>query len=315
MRMQYTVIVAAMAAVAGSAWAQQQPSMNARELFYSPPPGAEMPKKAPAASHAARTTTAHARPKPAQPQEPVSSAEDTGSVSRPAENARPSENERSTPPVRVVTAAYSQVPLGMRYSVLKRQSDGRYDEVDADSVFHSGDKIRLNIEVNDSAYLYIVMKGSSGKWLPLFPAREISGGDNRVEKGRLYQIPPGDQGRFAFDEYAGEEKLFLVLSRKPEPDFEKLIYAISSGLSVAPAAAPANENKPQAIRVMMAANMPPIDDDLVSRIRSGFISRDLVFEKVDDSTPGAKKETAVYVVNPDRSPDARLVVDLKLKHQ
>jgi hypothetical protein len=41
-----------------------------------------------------------------------------------------------------------------------------------------------------------------------------------------------------------------------------------------------------------------------------------VFEKVDDSTAGAtKKEKAMYVATQNQSADARLVVDLALKHE
>ena len=43
--------------------------------------------------------------------------------------------------------------------------------------------------------------------------------------------------------------------------------------------------------------------------------RDLIIEKVDPSTPGDKKETAVYVVNPTGSADSHLVADLHLVHQ
>ena len=34
----------------------------------------------------------------------------------------------------------------MRYSVLKRNAAGEYQEVDADTVFHSGDRIRLEAQ-------------------------------------------------------------------------------------------------------------------------------------------------------------------------
>jgi hypothetical protein len=61
--------------------------------------------------------------------------------------------------------------------------------------------------------------------------------------------------------------------------------------------------------------MPPVDDALVGRLRNQVYARDLVFEKVDDSTPGDKKEKAVYVVNPTGSPESRLVADVTLKHQ
>jgi hypothetical protein len=52
-----------------------------------------------------------------------------------------------------------------------------------------------------------------------------------------------------------------------------------------------------------------LGDDVVSKLRTQVNSRDLVFEKVDST------ENAAYVVNPSTAPDARLVVDIALKHK
>src|SRR5262245_21989913 len=49
--------------------------------------------------------------------------------------------------------------LGLRYSILRGASTGRYEEVDVDTTFRSGDGIKLSIESNDDAYLYIAAKG------------------------------------------------------------------------------------------------------------------------------------------------------------
>jgi hypothetical protein len=62
-----------------------------------------------------------------------------------------------------------------------------------------------------------------------------------------------------------------------------------------------------------------VGDDVVNRLRDEVKSRDLVFEKVDEMsimTNGSevKTEKATYVVNPSRTDDARLVVDVALKH-
>jgi hypothetical protein len=154
------------------------------------------------------------------------------------------------------------------------------------------------------------MKGTSGTWKVLFPSAEIADGSNRVTSGRQTLIPP-PPGRFAFDEQAGEERLFIVLSRHPEPSLEQLIYSLGSG-SPGPAA---EEAKEPPKHLMLTLNMPPVDDALVGRLRNQVYARDLVFEKVDDSTPGDKKEKAVYVVNPTGSPESRLVADVTLKHQ
>jgi len=52
-----------------------------------------------------------------------------------------------------------------------------------------------------------------------------------------------------------------------------------------------------------------VQDDVVTKLRGQVASRDLVFEKVDSS------ENAAYVVNPSTAADARLVVDIALKHK
>ena len=72
--------------------------------------------------------------------------------------------------------------------------------------------------------------------------------------------------------------------------------------------------------MLIAGVTRPIDDALVGNLRGAVLARDLVFEKVSDKTPasrteGTRKEKAVYVVNTNRSPEARLVIDLVLKHR
>ena len=215
----------------------------------------------------------------------------------------------SIPPPRtdIVPVAYSpstEKPLGLRYSFLRNAGGDEYREVDPDTVFHSGDRIRVAVQSNGEGYLYIVMKGASGTWKVLFPSAGIADGSNRVAAGRQTLIPPPPD-RFAFDEQAGEERLFIVLSRQPEPSLEKLIYSLGS------ASPTANEPPKQ----LLSTSLAPVDDALVGRLRNQVYARDLIFEKVDDATPGDKKEKAVYVVNPTGSPESRLVADVTLKHR
>ncbi len=278
------------AAVMAQTAPQNGKELSARELFYAETAPAA-PAKPAAAAHPAP------RPVPAKP----AAAEQAAHPVTPPPKAGP-------PPARtaIVPVAYSpEKPLGLRYSFLRNAGD-EYREVDPDTVFRSGDRIRVAAQSNDEGYLYIVMKGASGSWKVLFPSAEIADGSNRVASGRQYLIPP-PPGRFAFDEQAGEERLFIVLSRHPEPSLEKLIYSLGSG-----SPAPAAEESP---KHLLTASMAPVDDALVGRLRNQVYARDLVFEKVDDSTPGDKKEKAVYVVNSTGSPESRLVADVTLKHQ
>jgi len=294
-----------LAALSGLPAASGEKQLTAREMFYTAPAVAKpQPEATPA------------KPKP-QPPATKPKPQDTAAQTKSAspEKAETATAEPAKPP-RIVPVAYTQrVPLGVRYSVLKRTGAGESLEVDPGSVFRAGDRIRLSIEVNDTAYLYIVNRGSSGAWKVLFPSAEVDSGDNRVERGRRYEIPGGYV--FTFDEQPGVEKLFLVLSRQPETDLENLIYSLSqrSGPAAAPARPPAAappEEKPE--RILLAQNLRPIEDSLIGRLRNAY-ARDLIIEKVDEATPGPKKEHAVYVVNATGRADSRVVVDIALNHQ
>jgi hypothetical protein len=293
-------------------WCQSGKKLSAREIFYSAPASAKV-KASESSQPQARRSGQAEKPKTvketARRKTPSSSSKD-------ATRQEPEAGETSlAPEAQVVQAAYSQasaVPLGLRYSILKRIGDARTVEVDADTVFRAGDRIRLSVEVNDRGYLYIIHRGSSGIWKPLFPSAEIAGGNNFVERGRTYEIPAGYV--FTFDEQPGMEKLFIVLSRQPESSLEELIYSLKRGGSVAPE--PSIKTKPQqpATKTLLAQNVRPIQDSLVDRLRNAY-SRDLIIEKVDETTPGSKKEKAVYAVSPSLAPDARVVADVSLNHQ
>jgi hypothetical protein len=269
--MKPLVAVAALSCVALPSIFAQDAGLKARELFYTPPPDAQSQK-----------TAAKKSPPP-----------------KPVVTRSTAASQTTVPVVNV-----ANVPLGLRYSVKRRDASGSFAEVDQDSTFRSGDRIRLNVDTNTTGYLYVVLQGSSGNWRLLFPSAEVEGGNNRIEKGTSQQIPAGDKGQFVFDEQSGTEKLFLVLSRKPEPDLDKLIYSITGGAATAD-------------RTLMAK--ATVGNDVVSRLRDEVKSRDLVFEKVDETSiqqngNEVKVEKATYVVNPSRTDDARLVVDVALKH-
>ena len=265
-----------------------EPALNAREIFYkaSPKPAAPAAAAAPARTAPVQQTTAPPAPKTEarKTDVPVTPAGTTATLQ---------------------TVSYS--PLGMRYSLLRRAAPGQYDEVDSDTIFRSGDGLRVSIESNDNAYLYIVTRGTSGTWSVLFPNTAINKGDNRIEAHQRHAIPAG--GQFTFDEREGTERVFVVLSRTQQPDLESLIYELDRGATPAP-----TPQRPATPLRTIAQKLPAIPDALVGRIRNEFISRDLVFEKVDD-TKSERKEKATYVVNAKAASDSRVVVDLSLRHK
>lgn len=290
MRLQ---IVATAAFLTAYPLAAEQPTreLTARELFYVPaataaPEGGRktVVSKAPAV-HPKPVRPSPAKPKPEEPQ--------ILAVSNPAyEGPR---------------------PLGLRYAVERIEAGQKPREVAVDSTFRSGDSVGITVQPNESAFLYVVSRGTSGKWQVLFPSKELNDGDNWVEGGRSYSIP-GQGMAWTFDTRKGAEKLFVVLSRKEVDDLEKLIYDLNEPV---PAKAkphkPAEHRtpgKPEAAKPMLLVqSASPIDDALVGKLRSQMLSRDLILEKV------AQKEYALYAVEKSGKPDARLVVDVELKHE
>ena len=309
-RTNFFLCVAASLAVALSAQEEPKKNLTARQLFYAAvqtPPSAS---KADTAKPATKPVAA--RPQKVTPK-PVHAAQADGKPP-----AAPHSEQPSLPDGGQVINASSKAPktnsadaagtaLGLRYTILKLVGSSTM-EVATDSVFRAGDRIQLRVEANNAGYLYIINQGSSGTWKPIFPSAEIDNGNNRVESLHAYTLP-SEEHRMVFDETAGAEKLFIILSREPEPDLEKMIYSLRSR----PAGEKSDEPAQTSKELIMAANLN-IDNDTVGRMRSTY-ARDLIIEKVTPASSGEKKETAVYVVNPTGSSSSRVVADLSLVHQ
>ena len=198
--------------------------------------------------------------------------------------------------------------LGLRCSVLLRGTDNQYAEVAPETVFHSGDHIRLSFLANQGGYFYVIQKGSSGAWSPIYPPRDASPDATKIEAGKLQIVPSGTRS-FAFDQQRGEEKLYVILSRTPIEDLDRVIRNLSNG-------GPKSTPEPAAASPELeASNVIP--DAFVQRLAS----RDLTLvdeQKVDEgSTQTHDSEKAIYVVNKSNDPQAssEVVLSLDLRHE
>lgn len=180
-------------------------------------------------------------------------------------------------------------PLGLRYSVLKQRTDGTYQEISPEAVFHAGDRIRLSLMSNQQGYLYVVEQGSSGKWIPLYPGGNATPDSNRLAAGKEYLVP--GKGAWEFKGDAGQERLFVLLSREPETDLSGMIESLRD-------------------------RQNGLDDQQVAHLRSEVQSRDLEFTSGDDDSSNSG-DKASYVVNKasSKTPDPRVVVDVVLSHR
>jgi hypothetical protein len=286
------VLIPLCATVASAAMAQTaQPApksqLTPRELFYSagPAPADDHTHKAPSKDQATKGSKGRA-PKG----NPDATAHGTGELSGGAH----------------IINASSGPPIGVTYTLQKKVGDNMVD-VSPDSVFHKDDRIVFVVQTNYPGYLYIGNKGPTGEWNPLFPSSQIENGDNRVEAFHKYAMPPGY--RFYFDEQTGVEEVFILFSRQPVADFEKLLYADQAeGKAVAKSGD--SKSQPKPLRVAKA-DLPA---SMVDRLRSSY-SRDLLIEKIDDDKPGDRKEKAVYIVNPTGDSDSHVWADIRLVHK
>jgi hypothetical protein len=291
-----------------------KPQFTARELFYSAasepaPPAKDTPKAtapAPAPHKAATPKKPPVQTAAADPGRPPAS-QSTQPVSLPG-GGTVIKASLSTAP-----APATGTPLGLRYTILKKAGDDMV-ETPPDTVFHAGDRIQFSVQTNGPGYLYIISRGSSGTWKPMFPSPDVADGNNHVDGWNAQVLPPGS--RMVFDEQTGTERIFIVFSRTPEEGLENMIYSLEGRKAKPAADHPAPRAQP---KQMVSVAMASIDDGTVGHLRDTY-TRDLVIEKVDEKTPGdkssgSKMENAVYVVNPSGSSDSRVVADLSLVHQ
>ncbi len=194
-------------------------------------------------------------------------------------------------------------PLGLRYSLLKVDSAGAWREVSPAAVFTAGDRIRLTLEANQGGFVYVLHQGSSSEWYLM------EGSPLAVDKNKRYEIPPG--GRFYFDHQAGEEKLFFVLTRARDASLDQMLGNPPVTNTPPAPAKPA----PQPPPAMQASSRSVVRPEIIKTLHLETRSRNLVFEKVDQTTTPSSQESAVYAVNTDSGDQARVVVELRLTHR
>lgn len=292
-----------LALVASVAFGQEGtgPRLTAREIFYGakPPEPVATAKKTPSVAKSEVKTVAKAETKK------------KGSSSAPLPTEAVTHAILAADTGENVGTAANAGGLAMRWSIVQNFPGGSKKEVPGTTEFKSGDSINVRVEVNDFGYLYIFARGSSGKWTPLFPSPSVANGDNRVGPNQPYLMPTGYV--FKFDNNPGTERIFVVFSRKPEPDFDGLIYKVAPER---PTGVTKPESKPSQHPQIVLAMNSAIGDPFVDRVKTMY-ARDLIVEKVEGemkSSLGPKFEYAAYVASQSKT-DPRVVAEVSLVHK
>jgi hypothetical protein len=110
--------------------------------------------------------------------------------------------------------------MGLGLTLFMRDANGSAVRTDPTRVFHKGDRVRVLLETNSDGYLYIFNTTNDGAPVMIYPDASLDEGGNYLQAHVPFEIPSSmsteDRLRWlAFDETAGDEKLFFVFTKEP----------------------------------------------------------------------------------------------------
>jgi len=109
---------------------------------------------------------------------------------------------------------------GAKVSILLKRGSQPERLVSPNSVFYSGDKIKLILDINFNGYAAILNEGSTGKPNLLFPY--LDGSEmvsHRVSPNVGTKLPRGTAW-IVFDQNSGTEKITVIFSKSPVVEME-----------------------------------------------------------------------------------------------
>jgi hypothetical protein len=201
------------AVVIGTAAPALQDEDDVRGAFLTSRPK----QKAPASSAANKPS--RRRPKSTASSTPGKAPEKT--TVRPSEPATggPTASNKPSEPMKPVNVP--RIGLGM--TLFTRDSNGLGVRVDPEHVFRKGDRVRVLLETNTDGFLYIFNQTNDGPVIMIYPDAQLDEAGNYIKAHVPWEIPTSaaDDERLrwlVFDDVAGTERLFFVLTREPLKD-------------------------------------------------------------------------------------------------
>jgi hypothetical protein len=122
-------------------------------------------------------------------------------------------------------------PIHFEYSVAVRRrssiSDASTDgyqrvEFRPGVTLLSGDQLKIRFAADRDGFLYIINFDSSGKTQIIFPHSEISL-SNRIEAGKLYEIPDDSEQWYFLDNVPGKETMYLIAAPFQIQNLDQLV--------------------------------------------------------------------------------------------
>ncbi len=194
--------------------------------------------------------------------------------------------------------------LGLLYNVVLVNGNNKAEQIPSNRVLKAGDCFAIDLQANRSSYLYVLVRQSSGSWMPILPSAETPDQRNELDLHKRIRVPTGGEC-FTIHNPSGSETFFVVLSRDPK-DFYELYAGIKSKESKPKANEAPSETQTASAKVNTAVEH--LDEKFGS-------SRDISVTRVEGPTRNDEPEGAVYVVNKSDKPAASLVTKIEIKHK
>ena len=171
------------------------------------------PKDKPATSSNTTSRPSHRRPRPSTDKNPPSADNKNTNPGNRNSNATASNNSHKPAPVNAQR-------LGLGLTLFMRDSNGLAVRTDPSRVFQKGDRVRVLLETNTDGYLYIFNTTNDGPPVMIYPNADLDEAGNYVQAHVPFEIPSSLAAEerlrwFAFDEAAGNERLFFVFTKEP----------------------------------------------------------------------------------------------------
>lgn len=233
----------------------------------------------PKTSNKAASSNPNARPNRKPPRKPSSPSPTPGNSNSAVVKSNQSGNSKA-----------QTAKLGLGLTLFMRDANGMSVRVDPSHVFHKGDRVRVLLETNADGYLYIFNTTDGGKPVMIYPNSELDEGGNYIRSHEPVEIPSSvaEQERLrwlAFDEDAGNERLFFVFTRAPLPAVplgDDLISYCRGSQNKCPAQPPAELwakiqvelNSPPQIAMVQKFGKPETSNEHAATTRGIGLSKD-----------------------------------------
>ncbi len=219
--MRLSVLLFAMvcvgAVVIGTAAPALQDEDNVRGAFLTSRPKQKTPASDSAKKPSRRRPKSTVAGNPGKT--PEKSPEKSSSPATAPATAGPTVSNKPSDPLKPVNVP--RIGLGM--TLFTRDSNGLAVRVDPEHVFRKGDRVRVLLETNTDGFLYIFNQTNDGPVIMIYPDAQLDEAGNYIKAHVPWEIPSSaaDEERLrwlVFDDVAGTERLFFVLTREPLKD-------------------------------------------------------------------------------------------------